>query len=169
LRNWEFKIGDETLLQLLTTYSTTMKNILFAILMLATITGYSQERYIGLTRDSITKFHAKNFEHVGANDTALLVKLKRGGLNWRFFKFDNSGICVLAAEEVSYYNDFTDLEKKLKLKKYKSAGEVEYNFVAAKVQGAAYTNGKDTYILMYKPINPNLSATTRAVVYYKNK
>lgn len=146
-----------------------MRNILVAALLLLAVPARSQERYIGLTRDSIVSFHAKNFEKILSNDTALLVKYKRDGLDWRFFRFDNTGKCVLAAKEVSFYNDFTNLEKKLKSKKYKSTGEVEYDFIAAKVKGASYSNGKENYILMYKPINPNLSATTRAVVYYKTK
>ncbi len=146
-----------------------MKNILFPVFMFITVSAYSQERYIGLTRDSIVSFHSKYFENVSSNDTALLVKYKRDGLDWRFFKFDKGGKCVLAAKEIAFYNEFTDLEKKLKSKKYKKTGEVEYNFVVAKVKGISYTNGKETYILMFNPINPNLSASTRAVVYFKTR
>lgn len=144
-----------------------MKNLLALTLLLISITCYSQERYIGWTRDSITSFHTKNFEKVASNDTSLLVKIRRDGTTWRFFKFDGTGKCTLCAWEVPFYNDFTDMEKKLKAKKYKNTGEVEYNFVVSKVKGTSYTNGKETYILMFGAINPNMSASTRGVIYYK--
>ncbi len=144
-----------------------MKNLLFLFLVLLSFSAFSQERYLGLTRDSLVKFHAKNFVTEVSNDTALVVKLKQGGIDWRYFKFDKTGTCVLAAKEVPFYDDFTNLEKKLKAKKYKSGGEAEYNFVVSKVKGSVYTNGKETYILMYGAINPNMSATTRGVIYYK--
>lgn len=113
-----------------------MKNTLFVLLLLCAVTVRSQERYIGLTRDSITKFHAKNFETAASNDTAMVVKIKRDGTTWRYFKFDKSNICEVAGWEVQFYNEFTDLEKKLKSKKYKSNGELEYNFIVQKVKGA---------------------------------
>jgi hypothetical protein len=146
-----------------------MKNILIACMVLLSTAAYSQERYIGLTRDSLVKFHAKNFEHVKENDSALVVRLKRDQTTWRYFKFDESGTCVLTAWEASFYGDFTDLEKKLKSKKYKHPGEVEYNFLVSTIKGAMYTNGKETYILMYEAINPKMSATTRGIIYYKTK
>lgn len=146
-----------------------MRKVLLIVSLGITATAFSQERYIGWTRDSIKAFHTKNFENVVVNDTAQVVKIRRDGTTWRYFRFDSKGICVLTGWEVAFYNDFTDLEKKLKAKKYKNVGEVEYDFVASKVKGALYTNGKENYILMYKPINPNLSATTRAVVYYKSR
>jgi hypothetical protein len=143
-----------------------MKNLVLSALILLSVSAHSQERYIGLTRDSIKSFHAKYFETVSTNDTAIVVKNKRDGTDWRFFNFDKTGKCVLAAKEVPFYNDFTDLEKKLKSKKYKNNGEVEYNFGVSKAKGAMYTNGKETYILMYGAINPNMSATTRGIIYY---
>lgn len=146
-----------------------MKKLFLAVCMLPAVTGYSQERYIGLTRDSLVSFHAKYFDQVYNNDTALLVKYRRDGLDWRYFKFDRAGICTLAVKEVPFYNDFTDLEKKLRSQKYKTTGETEFDFGVQKVQGAGYTKGKENYVLMYKPINPNLSASTRAVVYFKTK
>ena len=146
-----------------------MRTLLFLSLLLIGTRIYAQERYIGWSRDSIKSFHAKNFAEVASNDTAVLVKIARDGTDWRFFVFDKSGICIRAAEEINYYNAFTDLEKKLKAKKYKRAGEVEYDFIVAKVKGELYTNGKENYVLMYKPINPNLVATVRSVVYYKTK
>ncbi len=146
-----------------------MRNIFFVVLLFASLSCSAQERYVGLTRDSIVSFHAKNFEQLASNDTALLVKNKRDGLDWRYFWFDKAGKCTLASKEVPFYNDFTDLEKKMKKKKYKDAGEVEYDFIKSKVKGTLYSNGKENYVLMYKPINPNLSATTRAIVYYKTK
>jgi hypothetical protein len=146
-----------------------MKNLLFLYMLAIAIPARSQERYIGLTRDSITKFHAKYFETLTSNDTAMVVKVKSDGTTWRYFKFDKASICEVAGWEVQFYNGFTDLEKKLKSKKYKNTGEIEYNFVVQKVKGAKYTNRKETYILMYGAINPNMSASTRAVIYYKGK
>ncbi|MCD6013417.1 MAG: hypothetical protein K0Q79_3279 [Flavipsychrobacter sp.] len=144
-----------------------MKNILLVACVLLSVVCYSQERYIGLTRDSITTFHAKYFDQVYSNDTALLVKHKNG-LDWRYFRFEQ-GVCTICAKEVLFYNDFINLEKKLKSQKFKDMGETVYDFAVSKVKGTIYTKGKENYILMYKPINPNLSATTRAVVYYKMK
>ncbi len=145
-----------------------MKNILFAACVLLSVVCYAQERYIGLTRDSITTFHARYFEQIYSNDTTLLVKHK-GGLDWRYFKFDRSGVCTVCAKELLFYNDFIILEKKLKTQKFKDIGETVFDFGVSKVKGSAYTKGKENYLMMYMPINPNLTASTRAVVYYKTK
>ena len=103
------------------------------------------------------------------NDTAMVVRIKRDQTTWRYFKFGQDGKCELTAWETSFYGDFSDLEKKMRTKKYKKGAEVEYNFLVSKVKGQLYTNGKETYILMYGAINPNMSATTRGIIYYKAK
>ncbi len=142
--------------------------VLYCLLLLTT-NAMAQERYVGLTRDSIESFHKTYFETETKNDTALVVKIKRGGSEWRYFSFDQQGICRKAAIEVPFFNDFTDLEKKLRTKKYKKAGEITYDFVVKKMHGALYTNGKDSYMLMFGAINPNMSASTRGIVYFKNQ
>ena len=88
---------------------------------------------------------------------------------WRFFRFDAAGKCNLTAWEVPFFNDFTDLEKTLKAKKYKKVNEVEYDFLVRKAKGIYYTNGKDNYILMFDAINPIMTNSTRAIIYSKTK
>lgn len=146
-----------------------MKNIFILGLILIASSAFSQERYMDLTRDSVMKRLSANFDNVASNDTALVIKHKRDGTDWRYFMFGKSGKCEVVGWEVAYYNDFIDLENKLKRTKFKNKGEVEYNFVVNKIKGAIYTNGKENYILMYGAINPNMSATTRGIVYFKTK
>jgi hypothetical protein len=146
-----------------------MKNILLIALLLLSFSSYSQERYIGLTRDSLIKFHAKYFDQVLSNDTALIVKIREHGSDWRYFKFDKEGKCEVCAVHVHYYNDFTDLEKKLKAKKFKDVGEVKYDYIVRSTGGRHYTKGNEHYLLMFEPINPNLMNTVRSVIYYKTK
>lgn len=146
-----------------------MKNILLAAFILISGSAFAQERFIGATRHYIDSFFFTYSEKMMSNDTAIVVKPKQGSTNWSYYKFDDAGIVVLAAKELQFFNEFTDLEKKLKAKKYKKVGEVEYNYVVRKTKGALYTNGKDNYIMMYDPINPNMSNSTRSVIYYKTK
>ena len=147
-----------------------MKKSLVLMAMLITSALHAQEKYIGLTHDSLLGFHRANFETVMNNDTALLVKDKSTGKDYRFFKFDTSGICYLATKNMPYYDDILNLETKLTEQGYqKSARPFEMDFLIRKITGVLYTRGKENYVMMSAAICPGLASSTRTVVYFKKK